>query len=655
LIALVAFLPVIGCRWVNWDDDTNFLNNPDFRGLGWRQVAWAWKTTLLGVYQPLGWMLYEAEFAAWGLDPRGYHVVSLVLHAANAAVLFALTLALLRRSLPDLFRAHPATVRRSAGLAVALFMVHPLRAETVAWVSSQSYLPSALFAMLAVLAYLRAHDPEHRPRGEMIWSVLAFVLFVVAILFKAVAISLPAVLVILDVYPLKRLGWGHGINDWPGPRARRVWLEKLPYLAIGLVFVAITLWSKPKFEGSLGSRLATASYAVWFYPVKTIVPAGISALYSSCDRVDFSGPIYVACALGVVGFTVATIRLRRRWPGLAAAWASYLVMLAPNSGVVRIISQVAADRYSYVASMGMVVLLAGAFCLWSGRCASTERTRGVVARLGPASAGAALIVALCVLSWYQSVTWLDSEMLWSHALEHGAGDSVLARINLGEALSDQGRHGEALPHFRKAVALRPDLAKAHHNLGLALARGGQPERSIPSFLEAIRLQPAHAQARNNLALALLKLGDLRGAETQLTEALRLRPTYAEAHNNLGMVLLRRDRRDEAIAHIAEALRLRPGYAAASRNLRAARAPAETRASGRPRTEPPASRSSSYRQSSMDRRLQRRGEPGISVPGLDGRQPLVAAGRADGEVGGFSTSERSSSPTGGTLIVMPTAS
>jgi hypothetical protein len=366
LLSVLAFLPVIACRWVFWDDSKNFLANPHFRGLGWTQIAWAWRATLLGVYQPLSWMLLEAEYSDWGLNPRGYHLVSLGLHAANVVALFAVTVAILWRCLPGLAAARPVTVYRAAGLAVALFAVHPLRAESVAWVSAQPYLPSSLCGLLAVLAYLKAQEAGRSRRGTTAWLAVTLGLFVVAMLFKTVAISLPLLLLILDVYPLGRLG-GSGARSWVGAGVRRVWVEKVPFLVVSLVFVAVAMQVRPRIPADLGSRLASAACAVWFYPAKTLVPLHLRVIYAPCVEASLRRPLYAVCAAGAVAFTAVVVLRWRRWPGLAAAWLSYLVILAPNSGLVRITSSVAADRYSYVASMGLVVLLAGLFCLWAGR------------------------------------------------------------------------------------------------------------------------------------------------------------------------------------------------------------------------------------------------------------------------------------------------
>ncbi len=215
VIVVAAFLPALDNGFV-WDDEKNLTENPNFRGLGAAQMKWAWTTFWLGVYQPLAWLLFESQYVFRQLNPRAYHLTSLLFQVADAVVLYVLTVALLVRCRTDSSRESPWTRSLSAGLATALFMVHPLRVEAVAWASCQPYLPCILFAMLSVLAYLRAFPIDSSPRWG--WLVGSFVLFVAALLFKAPAVSLPAVLLILDVYPLGRFKQASG--RWFGASAR---------------------------------------------------------------------------------------------------------------------------------------------------------------------------------------------------------------------------------------------------------------------------------------------------------------------------------------------------------------------------------------------------------------------------------------------------
>ncbi len=280
LIVTYAFIPILANGFVAWDDDKNFLDNPYYRGLGAAQVRWAWITSWLGVYQPLAWLLFEAQYVFCQLDPRGYHLTSLLLHVANAVVLYVLTVALLVRCKTDSCLETPWTCSVSAGLATALFAVHPLRVEAVAWASCQPYLPCALFSMLAVLAYLRAFPMDSSPRWG--WLAGSFLLFVAAILFKAAAVSLPAVLLILDVYPLRR--FRDETRRWFGASARRALLEKVPLVmtSLCLMGLAIAVRAQSRFlvehyEASKG--IAQACYAIWFYIQKTVLPLDLTATY----------------------------------------------------------------------------------------------------------------------------------------------------------------------------------------------------------------------------------------------------------------------------------------------------------------------------------------------------------------------------------------
>ena len=289
LIVIYAFIPVLDNGFVNWDDDENFLDNPYFRGLGAAQVKWAWTTFWLGVYQPLAWLLFEAQYVFCQLDPRGYHLTSLLLHVANAVVLYVLTVALLVRCRTDSCLESPWTCSLGAGLATALFAVHPLRVEAVAWASCQPYLPCVLFSMLAVLAYLRAFPTGSSPRWG--WLVGSFLLFVAALLFHAVAVSLPAVLLILDVYPLRRFGDGPG--RWFGASARRALLEKVPFVMTSLLFMGLAIAAKPQsrfpvehYDASGG--IAQACYGIWFYILKTVLPLDLIALYPLPKEIELA-------------------------------------------------------------------------------------------------------------------------------------------------------------------------------------------------------------------------------------------------------------------------------------------------------------------------------------------------------------------------------
>ena len=500
LLVIAAFCPALDNGFVDLDDEQNFLSNPHYRGLGIAQVRWAASTFWMGVYQPLAWLILEAEYAIWGLDPRGYHLVSLLWHAANAVVLYVLTVTVLVRCSTDPGSRSPWSFALGAGLATALYAVHPLRVEAVAWASCQPYLPCALFSMLAVLTYLRA--VERGPSPHWGWLVGSFLLFAAALLSKAVAVTLPAVLLILDVYPLRRLGGGPG--RWFGPAARPVWWEKVPFLLLSLVFIGLAIAAKehahalvPIERYGASARIPQACYGIWFYLVKTVLPRDITALYPFPERIDWFAPRFLASILGTVAMTVVLWRLRRRRPGLLAAWLSYLVILAPNLGLIRASNQLAADRYSYMPLLGGVMLAAAAFgWAWPPLMRARPAAIGILA----VSLGA--LLGLVRLTWDQCRIWRSSEILWTHALEHGAAHSTEAHNNLGVVLSRQGKFAEAMAHYAEALRINPGYAGAYNNLGLVCSRQGKFAEATAHYTQALRFNPEDDKAHNNLAMIL---------------------------------------------------------------------------------------------------------------------------------------------------------
>jgi protein O-mannosyl-transferase len=562
LIVIAAFVPALDNGFVNWDDDKNFLDNPFYRGLGGAQVKWAWSTFWFGVYQPLAWLLFEVQYVCWKLDPRGYHLTSLILHAANAVVLYVLAVTLLVRCRPDSWLKSPWTCTVSAGLATALFAVHPLRVEAVAWASCQPYLPCALLAMLAVLAYLHGFGVRPSPRRG--WLVASFVLFVAALLSKAAAVSLPAVLLILDVYPLRRFGDGPG--RWFGSAARRALSEKVPFVMVSLVFMGVAIAARRKAlvatqQNDACASLAQACYGTWFYLLKTALPLDLVAVYPSPREMDWRAPSFLLSIVGTLALSVGLFLLRRRWPGLLAAWLSYLAILAPNLGIIRISEQIAADRYSYLAMVGWVMPAAAGLCRpWPRSSRARPGANGITAL------GLGAVLVLAAMTWDQCRTWRDSRTLWTHALTHGAGESSEVHNNLGVELSHQGKLEAATAHYAEALRLNPHYAHARNNLGVVLSRQGKLEAAAAEYAEALRLKPGYVAAHDNLGVELTHQGKFEAAAARFVEALRLKPDYVPAYNNLGVALASQGKFEAATARYAEALRLNPNYGEAYNNL-----------------------------------------------------------------------------------------
>ena len=554
LLAVAAFSPCLGNDFVTWDDHKNFLENTGYRGLGWSQIRWDWTSFRVAVYQPIAWMILGVEYLVWGMKPWGYHLTSLILYAIDTLVLFVMTLALLERCRPGLEPAGSWARALGAGLAVALFAVHPLRTEVVAWASCQPYLPCALFSMLAVLAYLRAFGDAPTPRWS--WLAGSFFLVTAALLSKAVAVSLPVVLLILDVYPLRRLGGGPG--GWFGPSARKVWLEKVPFVVMSLIFQVLAVIGRVNeqhlapFQGwSLSARIAQSCYGIWFHPLKTLLPVNLTAFYPLPERMVWYEFPFLLCIVATAGVSVALVILRRRWPALLAVWLTYLAILAPNLGLMRIGDQITADRYSYISMFGMVALVAAGLCLL---CLRARRVQPIAVGLIASSMG--LLLGLIFLSRDQCRTWRTTEALWTHALAHGASRNRQVHLNMALELLKQGRLSEAEAEDAEALKYGSGHLKTHYNL-LGSIRGyqGRLVEAATRFGEAIRLNPDDPNSHVNLGLTRVRQGRLEEARVEFVEALRLDPAMAMVHHNLANVLIEQGRLEEARAHFAQAATL----------------------------------------------------------------------------------------------------
>src|SRR2546427_2183593 len=403
LVTFAAFLPTLQYQFVTWDDATNFLENAHYRGLGWTHLRWMW-TTHLGHYIPLTWMTLGLDYLLWGMNPVGYHLTNLLLHAANAVVFFVVVRRLLTRALSSPSeRGHALAL--SAGFASLVFAIHPLRVESVAWATERRDVLSGLFYLVAILLYLRACERGERGR-RWYWGSVG--LFVCALLSKSMAVSLPVVLLILDVYPLRRLG---GALGWWSEPARRVYVEKILFVLLAAAASAIAVMAQPSAHAavplahlSLPGRLAVSAYGLSFYLWKTVAPVNLSPLYELSPTVNpWAMPFLLSYGL-VLALTAIVLALRRRVPGLLAAWVAYIVVLLPVLGIFQSGPQIAADRYTYLAGLGWAILAGAPLSSWPA-------TRFLIT--GPALCA---LLGLGVLTWNQVQIWHDAEKLWTHAL-----------------------------------------------------------------------------------------------------------------------------------------------------------------------------------------------------------------------------------------------
>ena len=572
VLTALAFWPALDGEFLNWDDDKLLVNNLHYRGLGAAQWRWMFTTYLLGHYQPVNWVSFGGDYLAWGLVPFGYHLTNLLVFALGALVFYRLGLRLLSgvaagRKLPG-----RAGLIAAAGLAALLYALHPLRVETVAWVTSRAYVLSGLFFLLSVLFYLRYAERHGAGRGGGVQFALAVMFFAVSLFSRANAVALPVVLLLLDVYPLNRLP--AAAREWFGPATRRVWLEKIPFLILALVAAGLAHQAKV-FSGTVatveavpgGARMAMGAYALSFYLLKMVWPSGLLPLYEKPPQLDPFEAVHLLSGALIVGLTVLLFGLRRRWRAGWVLWLYYLVMVAPVSGIVQIGLQMAADRYTQLACLGWA-LLAGAgylYCWPVGEKARGGRVLPMIATVFCAVA----VVGLVLGSRKQCLVWRDRETLWRTTL--AANPHCLTALNnLTAVLAQSGRRQEALELTRQALELQPKFPGIHLNLGGLLLEEGRFDEAIEHFNLALDNGLGSAEVYGNLGVAWAGKGDLDRALEHVQKAVSISGDDPEAHYNLGIVYSRLGRWSQAEAEFVEVLRLRPDHANAAHNLEVVR-------------------------------------------------------------------------------------
>jgi tetratricopeptide (TPR) repeat protein len=516
----LVFLPALWNGFVDWDDGRMFLENPYHRGSWAMRMRGAWASHLLGEYMPVTWTTYALDRALWDLDARRYHLTSLGLHVATTLGVYAVAGRLLALARGGRLDERGRIV--AAAVAALAFGVHPLRAEPVAWLSARGTVLGGCLLVLAVLAYLVGWE-----RGRVVgrvpksWLALVAGLFVASILARATSLVLPALLLLIDVYPLRRIPDGPG--RWGGPVTRRALAEKLGLVALGglaipMGFLArsgrpLEFW-RVEYDPMMAG--AWAVYGGAFYVWKTLWPLSLGPIYVMPARGDLFGSAVALAAATVGGITLVSIAARRRWPAALAAWIAYAIVLAPVSGLVpfgRLLGVV--DRYSYAASIGWALATAGAIALaweaWKGD--RLPRGRAILTT----AAIATVLLGWSVLTWRQVQIWRDSGRLWTHAVAVSPA-CVRCQVNLGNWLGAEGRGTEALAHYQRALELAPELIEVHTNIGLLLVRLGRPVEAITHYEQVLARYPDRLPYRVNLVTALVDAGRLPEAVARLGEA-----------------------------------------------------------------------------------------------------------------------------------------
>ena len=584
--------------YVNYDDNVYIYDNPHVQaGLTPGNIRWAITTTYTVNWYPLTWLSFMLDSTIWrGVQrPFGFHLTNVLLHAADTALLFWVLAHMTGR------------IGRSAFVA-ALFALHPLHVESVAWLTERKDVLSGLFWMLTMAAYVWYAERPHWARYLLV--ALAFGLGLTA---KSMLVTLPCVLLLLDFWPLRR---ARGLRpceleDGAGPvvRAPAVsWLllvaEKVPLLALSAASSWITmhaqgLGGEGNPVGDIPTRLGNALMFYVLYIAKTVWPVGLVPLYPYPKAEEFSWYTAVMAGLLLAAVTVLALALARRRPYLAVGWFWFLGTLAPVIGVLPVIGgQGIADRYTYIPLIGLFLV-----AVWG---AAEAAGRAGLRRWAVAAAGLLLLAGLAAGTWQQVGCWHDSLALWRHTLQVNP-ENYMAYQNIGCVLCEQGDVKGAEEHFAKAVYYKPDWYLAHYSLGFTYASEGWADAALAEYREAARLNPGYREARYalgwtllgrdqltealphleaaveldkqsewphtnfyvDLGWALYRLGRIDDAVGQYRGALAIDPNFALARDRLGLALMARDDVDGAVAEYEAALRLTPDYRDAHVNLAAA--------------------------------------------------------------------------------------
>lgn len=552
-VILIIYSPVRHFDFVQLDDPAYTSENPQVAaGLTWRGVAWAFTTGHAGYWIPLTWLSYMLDVQFFGTGAGPHHVTNVLLHIANALLLFVL----LRRmtGMPG----------RSAFVA-ALFAAHPLHVESVAWITERKDVLSTLFLFLTLWTYV---GYVRRPGLRRYLMVL--ICFLLGLMAKPMLVTVPFVLLLLDFWPLGRFAPGATEPARPGvglplrsqsPGFRLI-LEKIPLLALAGAASVVTFIAQGQAVSGLevfplGLRVENALISYVAYLGKMIWPARLAVLYPFPRSIP--GWWVAGAALALAGTSFVVMRTARARPYLPVGWLWYLGTLVPVIGLVQVGLQGMADRFTYVPLIGIYIVVA-----WG---VPDLLARWPYLRYAAPSA-AALVVLACILVGINQVQyWKDSVALWTRDAEIALDmDKYQAHITLGKIMRDQGRLDEAMGHFTEAMRLKPAAAEAHYYVGLVLASRGQIDQAMSTFATAVRLKPDYAEAQMGLGASLTTLGRSGEAIDHLTEAVRLKPESPEAHRDLALALAGAGKLDEAISSFAEVVRLKPDSAEAHHQL-----------------------------------------------------------------------------------------
>lgn len=561
LIALLLAASIFGIFWqtthhefINYDDPLYITDNTHIKeGLTYRSIIWAFTTFYASNWHPATWMSHMLDYEISGLNPGGHHLTNVFIHIANTLLLLYL-----------LYYATGSYWKST--FAAALFGLHPLHVESVAWISERKDLLSALFGFITLIMYFR-----YVKRPRLLPYLLALLSYTAGLMAKPMLVTLPFCLLLLDLWPLNRWGFGgrlrghdfHPLSDnhtFLSPL--RLVVEKIPFFVLSLASCVVT-YSAQHIGGSVAAldtmpvsfRIINALVAYVNYIAKMLWPQNLAVIYPLSSTLTVAQGVIAGLAL--LGISLLVYRLTSRHPYLFVGWLWYLGTLVPVIGLIQVGQQSMADRYTYIPLIGLFVMIS-----WGVPALLKDRRyrRGLLA----VSAGMVLI-PLAISTWIQLGYWENSITLGDHAVKTVAGNYIAYRL-LGHALDQKGDTDEAIKSFAEALRIRPDNDAIHVELARVLAKKKKFDEALRHYAAALQINPNSASAHHNLGLLLAEQGRSEEAINHYLEALRIDPESADVHNSLGAVYLSKNKIGEAIHHYREALLRDPGNAEVTYNL-----------------------------------------------------------------------------------------
>jgi len=553
LATLLVYAQTFRYSFVAYDDDHYVYRNATvIAGLTRAGIAWAFTTFFYANWHPLTWLSYMLDASVFGMDAGWFHAENVALHIGSSILLF---LALQRMTRQPL----------RCAMVAGIFALHPLHVESVAWISERKDVLSTFLEMAALLLYCRF--VESRTVGRYLAVAGAFALSIMA---KPMVVTFPFLLLLLDFWPLQRIGWPPRRAQWRAPL-----LEKIPLLILSAIASVLTFLAQRNFGAVEGlqrlpvpERLANAALGYLTYIGQAIWPVSLGVLY---PRTSPNLPMALLAAFALFAITAAAFRFARSRPYILTGWLWYTGMLVPVIGLIQVGEQSTADRYSYLPLAGLCIAIVWTAGDWLNR-------RPGLQPLAAGISGIALI-ALAVGAHRQAGYWQNGHTLFAHTIAV-TGPNPVMRNELGAELAAEHDYAGAAEQYRQALAIRPQNPEANANLGLELLRAGQISQATDHLRQALRLKPTLAKAQADLGFALASSGDYAGANEHLAEALRLAPGDAVVESNLCFALLHTGQLDQAALHCNEALRLQPDFADGHFNLGSVRAAQQRRADAR---------------------------------------------------------------------------